>query len=108
MHDVIIVYYCYGTLLSVNANKCADFWGIKHVGLINGMVFTAWGTAGIIGPRIAGLLFDKYHDYRMAFYTASVLAAIALIFEFLAKRPTNSRESGDLENLLPIAKESLN
>ena len=89
---VIIVYYCYGTLLSVNSALCADFWGIRHVGLINGMIFTAWGTAGVIGPRIGGLLYDRYHDYRIAFYTASVLAAIALLFEFFARRPTASPE----------------
>jgi OFA family oxalate/formate antiporter-like MFS transporter len=94
---VIIVYYCYGTLLSVNAALCPDFWGIKHVGLINGMIFTAWGTAGIIGPRIGGLLYDKYRDYRIAFYTASFLAVVALIFEFLAKQPPNDSEVQGVE-----------
>ncbi len=44
-----------------------------------GMLFTAWGVAGVIGPRIGGVLFDKYQNYQMAFYTAAVLAAVALI-----------------------------
>jgi predicted MFS family arabinose efflux permease len=51
------------------------------------MLFTAWGVAGIIGPRIGGVLFDKYHNYQMAFYTAAVLAAVALLAEFMARRP---------------------
>jgi predicted MFS family arabinose efflux permease len=51
------------------------------------MLFTAWGVAGIIGPRIAGVLFDKYKNYQMAFYTAAVLAAVALLCELAAKRP---------------------
>jgi OFA family oxalate/formate antiporter-like MFS transporter len=84
---VIVIYYCYGTLLSVNPALCADFWGTKHAGLINGMLFTAWGTAGILGPYIAGTLYDKHHDYRLAFYTASALACVALICELFAKRP---------------------
>jgi MFS transporter, OFA family, oxalate/formate antiporter len=99
---VIVVYYCYGTLLSVNAALCPDFWGTKHVGLINGMMFCAWGTAGIIGPRIGGLLFDKYHNYRIAFDVASLLAVTALIFEFLAKRPTSSPELSSVEPALPL------
>lgn len=86
---VIAVYYCYGTLLSVNAALCADYWGTKHGGLINGMMFTAWGTAGIIGPRIAGILYVRYHDYRWAFYAASGLALVALMFECFAKRPVS-------------------
>jgi hypothetical protein len=32
-------------------------------------------------------MYDKYHNYQMAFYTAAVLAAVALLCEFAAKRP---------------------
>jgi OFA family oxalate/formate antiporter-like MFS transporter len=85
---VFILYWCYGTQLSVNASTTSDFWGTKNAGLNYGLLFTAWGVAGIIGPRIAGVLFDKYQNYQAAFYTAAVLAVVALIFEFLAKRPT--------------------
>src|SRR5216684_2746357 len=84
---VFIVYWCYGTQLSVNASTTSDFWGTKNAGLNYGMLFTAWGVAGIIGPRIGGVLFDKYKNYQMAFYTAAVLAAVALLCEFAAKRP---------------------
>ena len=84
---VFIVYWCYGTQLSVNASATADFFGAKNAGMNYGMLFTAWGVAGIIGPRIGGVLFDKYHNYQMAFYTAAVLAAVALLAEFMARRP---------------------
>jgi OFA family oxalate/formate antiporter-like MFS transporter len=97
---VIAVYYCYGTLLSVNAALCPDYWGTRHVGVINGMMFTAWATAGIIGPRIGGILYDKYHDYRWAFYAASLLAVVALVFESFAKRPTALSETPPLEGAI--------
>ena len=84
---VFIVYWCYGTQLSVNASTTSDFWGTKNAGINYGLLFTAWGIAGIIGPRIAGVLFDKYKNYQMAFYTAAVLGAVALLCEFAAKRP---------------------
>jgi MFS family permease len=84
---VFAIYWCYGTQLSVNASTTSDFWGTKNAGLNYGLLFTAWGVAGIIGPRIAGTLFDKYKDYQVAFYWAAALAVVALIFEFLAKRP---------------------
>jgi len=83
---VFLVYWCYRTQLSVNASTTADFWGTKNAGLNYGMLFTAWGVAGIIGPRIGGVLFDKYKNYQMAFYTAAVLAAVALLSELAAKR----------------------
>jgi len=84
---VFVVYYCYGTQLSVNASTTSDFWGTKNAGINYGLLFTAWGAAGIIGPRIGGKFFDKYHNYEYAFYTAAVLAAIALFCELAARRP---------------------
>ena len=87
---LFIVYWCYGTQLSVNGAAAADFWGTKNAGINYGMLFTAWGVAGLLGGRIGGKLFDTYHNYQMAFYTAAALALVALIAEFLAKRPKHS------------------
>jgi len=84
---VFAVYWCYGTQLSVNASSTSDFWGTKNAGINYGMLFTAWGVAGIIGPRIGGVLFDKYKNYQAAFYTAAVLAGVALFCELMARRP---------------------
>jgi len=84
---VFVIYWCYGTQLSVNASTTSDFWGTKNAGLNYGLLFTAWGVAGIIGPRVAGVLFDKYKNYQVAFYTAAGLAAVALVAEFMARRP---------------------
>jgi MFS transporter, OFA family, oxalate/formate antiporter len=90
---VFVIYWCYGTQLSVNASTTSDFWGTKNAGLNYGLLFTAWGVAGIIGPRVAGVLFDKYKNYQVAFYTAAVLAVVALVFEFLARRPAPPAEA---------------
>jgi OFA family oxalate/formate antiporter-like MFS transporter len=84
---VFIVYWCYGTQLSVNASTTSDFWGTKNAGINYGLLFTAWGVAGIVGPRIGGVLYDKYQNYQAAFYTAAVLAVVALVAELLARRP---------------------
>ncbi len=85
---VFIVYWCYGTQLSVNASTTSDFWGTKNAGINYGLLFTAWGVTGYFAAKVGGMLFDKYKNYQAAFYTAAVLAVIALVFEMLAKRPT--------------------
>jgi len=85
---VFVVYWCYGTQLSVNASATSDFWGTKNAGINYGLLFTAWGVAGIIGPRIGGQLFDKFKNYQTAFYTAAALSVIALVFALLARRPS--------------------
>jgi MFS family permease len=85
---VFVVYWCYGTQLSVNGVAASEFWGTKNAGVNYGILFTAWGVAGIIGPRTGGLLYDRYHNYEAAFYTAGALAAAALLCELGAKRPS--------------------
>jgi OFA family oxalate/formate antiporter-like MFS transporter len=84
---VFVIYWGYGTQLSVNASTASDFWGTKNAGVNYGLLFTAWGVAGIIGPRIGGKMFDAYHNYQVAFWTGGILCAAALVFEMLAKRP---------------------
>lgn len=86
---IFAVYWCFGTQLSVNASTAADFWGTKNAGMNYGMLFTAYGVAGIIGPMIGGRLHDLYHNYTAAFYTGGVLAVVALVCELLAKRPSS-------------------
>jgi OFA family oxalate/formate antiporter-like MFS transporter len=72
----------------VFASTTADFYGTKNLGLNYGLLFTAWGAAGILGPAIAGRVFDQYQDYRYAFYAAGVLALISLASLWMAKAPT--------------------
>jgi OFA family oxalate/formate antiporter-like MFS transporter len=85
---VFVVYWCYGTQLSVNASTTSDFWGTKNAGINYGMLFTAWGVAGIIGPYIGSRLFDKFKNYQAAFNTGAILSIAALGFALLAKRPS--------------------
>lgn len=84
---VFIVYWCYGTQITVNGVAAADFWGTKNAGINYGILFSAWGVAGILGPRIGGVLYDRYHNYRAAFYTAAAMAGIAFLCELGARRP---------------------
>jgi MFS transporter, OFA family, oxalate/formate antiporter len=84
---VAVVYWCYGTQLSVFASTTADFYGTRNLGLNYGVLFTAWGAAGILGPAIAARVYDRFGDYRYAFFTAAGLAVVALISLSLARPP---------------------
>jgi len=82
---VAAVYWCYGTQLSVFASATADLYGTRNLGLNYGVLFTAWGAAGILGPMIAARAYDASGGYRYAFYAASGLALIAFVSLTLAK-----------------------
>ena len=84
---VFVVYYCYGTLLAVNAATSADFYGTKYLGMNYGLLFLAWGVSALMGPPIGGRFHDTYGNYRYAFFTAAPLSLVALASLFLAKTP---------------------
>jgi OFA family oxalate/formate antiporter-like MFS transporter len=85
---ITLVYWCYGTQLSVFASTTADFYGTRNLGLNYGVLFTAWGAAGTLGPGIAGRVYDSFGDYRYAFFSAAVFALIAFGSLTLAKAPS--------------------
>ena len=85
---IFVVYFGYGAQASVVPSTVADFWGARHAGSNYGSIFTAWGFAGILGPTIGGVLFDRYKNYGAAFYAAAGLATVALICVVAARRPS--------------------
>lgn len=94
---VFVVYWCFGTQLSVNASTTADFWGTRHAGINYGLMYTAYGVAGVIGPRIGSWVFDRSHSYRTAFDVAAGLAAVALVCELIARRPASPPSTFEAE-----------
>ena len=82
---VAVVYWCYGTQLSVFASATADLYGTRNLGLNYGVLFTAWGAAGILGPMIAARVYDASGGYGYAFYAASGLAVVAFVSLTLAR-----------------------
>src|SRR4051812_49277792 len=91
---IALVYWCYGTQLSVFASTIADFYGTANLGLNYGALFTAWGVAGILGPMIAGRVFDVFGAYRYAFYAASALALISLVALSLTRQDVKLSRTG--------------
>lgn len=87
---VAVVYWCYGTQLSVFASATADFYGTRNLGANYGALFTAWGAAGVVGPLIAGRVFDATKSYQYAFYGAAALAVIAFVVLLAAKSPAGT------------------
>jgi len=84
---IFVIYWCFGTQLSVFATTAADFFGTKHMGLNYGLLFSAYGVAGLIGPYIAGRVFDAFNSYQYAFFIAAGLAVVALISLGFARPP---------------------
>jgi MFS family permease len=82
-----VVGISYGACLSLFPATTADHWGTKNLGLNYGILFTAWGVGGVLGPILAGNVADATGSYEMAYTISAALMIFAGILTFFTKAP---------------------
>jgi len=65
---LFIVYYCYGTQLSVYTALAGDFFGTRYLSTNYRLLLLAWGFAGVLGPVIGSRVFVIFGSYQYAFF----------------------------------------
>ncbi|WP_455139245.1 L-lactate MFS transporter [Candidatus Hodarchaeum mangrovi] len=77
--------FCFGGNFALFPSATDDYFGTKNLGRNYGIIFTAYGIAGALGPFIAGIL-----PYKDAFPLLGLLAflavALAVVAEYLARK----------------------
>ncbi|VVB51253.1 Major Facilitator Superfamily protein [uncultured archaeon] len=85
---VIWVGFNFGGNFALFPSATADYFGTKNVGINYGLIFTSYGVAGIVGPILAGSVFDKTGSYLWAFIPAGTACLIAAGLALTLKAPT--------------------
>ena len=91
---VSIAGLCYGALFSVFPVATAESYGIKNLGVNYGLVFTAWGFGGVIGPMLAARILDSTGSYNTSYIVSAVLLVIAGALTFLSGTSKKNRSVG--------------
>lgn len=86
----------YGALLSLFPSTVSDYYGMKNFGTNYGVLYTAWGIAGAIGPVIAGWVVDATGTYTLAYTISAALMAVTLALTFVTK-PVKAEEPAQAE-----------
>jgi OFA family oxalate/formate antiporter-like MFS transporter len=97
---------CYGTLFPLMPSAIADFFGVRNLGVNYGLLFTAFGLAGVFGPKLGGRIHDHFHSYSHSYTISAIMllvgAAVALTVrspKVPTPAPTATRDA-QLEPLL--------
>jgi MFS transporter, OFA family, oxalate/formate antiporter len=77
----------FGGNFALFPSATADFFGSRNLGMNYGLVFTSYGTAGIIGPLLGGMVFDATGSYVWAFMPAGALCLAAAGLAFFTRAP---------------------
>lgn len=92
-HTEAMVYFgasftglCYGTIFPLMPAAIADFYGVKNLGVNYGLLFTAFGVAGIVGPVFGARIADIYGSFATSYTIAAVMLLVGAALA-LATRP---------------------
>lgn len=77
----------YGALLALFPATTWDWFGLNHAGTNYGLIFTAWGVGGLIGPIMAGRVIDATGGYGMVYIVSAILLLVAAGLCLLTKAP---------------------
>jgi MFS transporter, OFA family, oxalate/formate antiporter len=86
-----IVLLCYGGGFGVMPSFNADYFGTKFLGQNYGMILTAWGVGGVVGPYIAARVHDATGSYSGALVPVAIMLLIAAVIPFLVRKPAPIR-----------------
>lgn len=82
---VFIIITCYGGGFSCMPAYLSDLFGTKQLSAIHGRILTAWGLAGIAGPLLLSLLYERTHSYSVTLYFFSACFVLSLALAVILK-----------------------
>lgn len=77
---------CFGLICSIVPLALEKIFGLHSFGFIYGMLSTASGTAGFIGPLSAATLADYTGGYQLAFSLCFLATLACFFFNYLLKK----------------------
>jgi OFA family oxalate/formate antiporter-like MFS transporter len=88
---VVLVLLCYGGGFGTMPAFAADYFGAEHVGSIYGLMLTAWGFAGVLGPTLIATLRESRGRYNEALYLIAGLMLASAIIPVIVRPPSTER-----------------
>lgn len=83
---LMVIGLCFGGVMGIFPSITADVFGAKNLGMNYGIIFTAWGAAGYVGPRMAGHFKEiNKGDYTQAFLIAAGLSVIGILLTYIVQ-----------------------
>ncbi len=71
-----------GTFISLIGPVIGDYFGTDSIASIVGLIYACSALGNLLGPSIAGIMFDHYKNYKAAslFCASSVLVGFAMLW----------------------------
>jgi OFA family oxalate/formate antiporter-like MFS transporter len=88
-----VIVSCYGGGFGTMPAFNADYFGSKNVGTIYGLMITAWGFGGVLGPLLISRVVDATGGYQNAFYILAGLMLVSSVLPFIVRPPRRTESA---------------
>ena len=82
-----VIVSCYGGGFGTMPAFNADYFGPTNVGTNYGLMLTAWGVGGVLGPLLISRVIDTTDSYTLAFYIIAAIMVGSAIVAFIVRPP---------------------
>jgi OFA family oxalate/formate antiporter-like MFS transporter len=94
-----IVLLCYGGGFGTMPAFATDYFGPTNVGSVYGLMLTAWGFAGVLGPTLIAHIRQSTGHYSQALQVIAVIVLISAVLPLITRPP----QSDAAENRRSVA-----
>lgn len=70
----------------------ADYFGSENVGSIYGLMLTAWGFAGVLGPTLIARIRQSTGHYSQALNVIAAIVLCSALIPLIVRPPSRSKE----------------
>jgi OFA family oxalate/formate antiporter-like MFS transporter len=85
-----LVLFCYGGSSGTMAVTTADLFGARNVGAIYGLMLTAWGFGGVLGPLLIAVLRESTGSYTSALRLIAAILLASVVLPIVIRWPRPS------------------
>ncbi len=89
-----VIVSCYGGGFGTMPAFNADYFGPTNVGTNYGLMLTAWGFGGVLGPLLISRVIDTTDSYTLAFYIIAAIMIGSAVVAFIVRPPRAPQEAG--------------
>jgi MFS transporter, OFA family, oxalate/formate antiporter len=90
-----IILLCYGGGFGTMPAFAADYFGPANVGSIYGLMLTAWGFAGVLGPTLIARIRQSSGHYAQALHVISIIVLVSAILPLIMRPPRAERAEAE-------------
>jgi OFA family oxalate/formate antiporter-like MFS transporter len=88
-----VIVSCYGGGFGTMPAFNADYFGPTNVGTNYGLMLTAWGVGGVLGPLLISRVIDTLDSYTLAFYIIAAIMLGSAVVAFIVRPPKRPEEA---------------